>query len=135
MPLYTVRAPDGNEYTVNGPPGATLDEVAAAVIRLKPTAGVAPSSGEAAKPQAPTDPLASLTASAEDLAALGVEPSQAPAVQPAAQPAAQLEVKTRVKEIQDLIASQKRILETTRELTKGGGSDARKAAAKSRQPR
>jgi hypothetical protein len=42
MPLYEITAPDGNTYQIEGPEGATKEQVAAAVLAKNPRAGVAP---------------------------------------------------------------------------------------------
>ena len=42
MPIYTIKAPDGIEYEIEGPPGATKAQVAAAVLARNPNAGKAP---------------------------------------------------------------------------------------------
>lgn len=41
MPSYQIGAPDGNTYTIDGPAGATDDQVRAEVLRQHPTAGTA----------------------------------------------------------------------------------------------
>ena len=41
MPTYQIKAPDGNTYQIEGPPGASQEDVIAAVLRSNPTAGVA----------------------------------------------------------------------------------------------
>src|SRR4029077_2977924 len=45
MPTYTVQAPDGHTYSVDGPAGASQEDVQAEVLRQNPQAGAA-----AAKP-------------------------------------------------------------------------------------
>ena len=42
MPTYTMRAPDGRTYTIQGPAGATEAQVRAEIIRRNPAAGQAP---------------------------------------------------------------------------------------------
>ena len=53
MPTYEIAAPDGRTYEIEGPPGATRDQVIAAVLAKNPAAGQPPSRertfGEAAK--------------------------------------------------------------------------------------
>jgi hypothetical protein len=53
MPTYTITAPDGNSYSIEGPEGATKAEVAQAVLAKNPASGRPPSKertfGEAAK--------------------------------------------------------------------------------------
>lgn len=39
MPTYQIKAPDGNTYSIQGPEGATQDQVQAEVLRQHPTAG------------------------------------------------------------------------------------------------
>ena len=39
MPTYTISAPDGNTYSIDGPPGATDDQVRAQVLAQHPNAG------------------------------------------------------------------------------------------------
>ena len=41
MPTYQIKAPDGKTYRIEGPPGASQQDVVAAVLRANPTAGVA----------------------------------------------------------------------------------------------
>ena len=38
MPLYSISAPDGNTYQIEGPEGATKEEVVAAILRRNPDA-------------------------------------------------------------------------------------------------
>jgi hypothetical protein len=53
MPTYEIAAPDGKTYEIEGPAGATKEQVIAAVIAKNPSAGLPPSKertfGEAAK--------------------------------------------------------------------------------------
>lgn len=53
MPIYSITAPNGRTYEIEGPPGATQDEVVAEILRRDPSAGQAPSTertmGEAVK--------------------------------------------------------------------------------------
>lgn len=42
MPTYRIQAPNGRTYTIEGPPGATQEEVAAAVLAQNPEAGEPP---------------------------------------------------------------------------------------------
>ena len=53
MPTYEITAPDGKTYEIEGPAGATKDQVVAAVLAKNPAAGQPPSRertfGEAAK--------------------------------------------------------------------------------------
>jgi hypothetical protein len=48
MPTYAISAPDGNTYQIDGPAGATDDQVRAEVLRQHPNAGAA----DPAKPKA-----------------------------------------------------------------------------------
>ena len=41
MPIYQISAPDGNTYRIDGPAGATDDQVRAEVLKQHPTAGTA----------------------------------------------------------------------------------------------
>lgn len=43
MPTYTIDAPNGKRYSIEGPPGATRDEVIAEIMRRDPSAGTPPS--------------------------------------------------------------------------------------------
>lgn len=56
MPTYQIQAPDGNTYRIDGPPGATDDQVRAEVLKQHPTAGTA--KAPAAKAAAPEGALA-----------------------------------------------------------------------------
>lgn len=53
MPTYTITAPDGNSYSINGPDGASREDVVRAILAKNPAAGQPPSTertwGEAAK--------------------------------------------------------------------------------------
>jgi len=42
MPTYRIQAPNGRTYTIEGPPGASQEEVVAAVLAQDPTAGQPP---------------------------------------------------------------------------------------------
>lgn len=42
MPTYTIKAPDGNTYSVQGPPNAPQEDVQAEVLRQHPDSGNAP---------------------------------------------------------------------------------------------
>jgi hypothetical protein len=42
MPTYSVKAPNGKTYTLEGPPGATRDQVIAEVLRQDPSAATKP---------------------------------------------------------------------------------------------
>ncbi len=48
MPTYTLTAPNGKTYDIEGPPGATEAQVRAEVLRRDPSAGQAPQSPAAA---------------------------------------------------------------------------------------
>ncbi len=39
MPLYRITAPNGKTYEIEGPPGATQEQVAQAVLAQNPEAG------------------------------------------------------------------------------------------------
>lgn len=41
MPTYSIKAPDGNTYSIDGPAGATDDQVREQVLKQHPTAGTA----------------------------------------------------------------------------------------------
>lgn len=43
MPTYKMKAPDGNEYQIDGPAGATDDQVREQILKQHPNAGTAPS--------------------------------------------------------------------------------------------
>ena len=47
MPTYSISAPDGNTYKIEGPAGATQDQVKAEVLKQNPSAGTP----KAAKPE------------------------------------------------------------------------------------
>jgi len=53
MPTYTITAPDGNSYSIDGPEGASKDDVVRAILAKNPSAGRTPSTerttGEAFK--------------------------------------------------------------------------------------
>jgi hypothetical protein len=42
MPIYSIQAPDGKTYEIEGPPGATQAQVIQAVLRQNPEAGTPP---------------------------------------------------------------------------------------------
>ena len=42
MPIYSIQAPNGKTYSIEGPDGATQDQVIAEIIRRDPSAGQAP---------------------------------------------------------------------------------------------
>lgn len=44
MPTYSIAAPDGNTYSIDGPEGATQNDVIRAVLAQYPSAGTAPAS-------------------------------------------------------------------------------------------
>ncbi len=46
MPTYTIKAPNGKDYSIEGPAGATKEQVIAAVLRKAPEAGQAPATPE-----------------------------------------------------------------------------------------
>ena len=39
MPIYSISAPDGKTYQIEGPAGASQEQVQAEVLRQNPTAG------------------------------------------------------------------------------------------------
>jgi hypothetical protein len=43
MPTYEIAAPDGKTYSIDGPEGATKDQVIAAILAKNPAAGMPPS--------------------------------------------------------------------------------------------
>jgi hypothetical protein len=45
MPTYSISAPDGNTYKIEGPSGASQEQVQAEVLRQNPTAGKPPEKG------------------------------------------------------------------------------------------
>lgn len=45
MPAYQIKAPDGNTYSIDGPEGATDEQVRAKVLEQHPQAGTAPAPG------------------------------------------------------------------------------------------
>lgn len=56
MPTYEIKAPNGKTYRIDGPDGATDEQVQAEVLRQFPEVG-----GQAAQPQAPAMPAADPT--------------------------------------------------------------------------
>lgn len=50
MTTFSIAAPDGNTYKIDGPEGATTEQVRAEVLRQHPTAGDAPRSAATATP-------------------------------------------------------------------------------------
>ena len=44
MPIYSISAPDGKTYQIEGPAGASQEQVQAEVLRQNPTAGMPPAS-------------------------------------------------------------------------------------------
>lgn len=50
MPRYAIQAPDGKTYQIDGPPGATDDQVRAEVMRQNPHLGAAPPAAAAPAP-------------------------------------------------------------------------------------
>ena len=42
MPVYTIKAPDGNTYSIDGPDGASKEDVVQAILAKNPNAGQAP---------------------------------------------------------------------------------------------
>lgn len=67
MPTYSIQAPDGNTYQIDGPAGASQDQVQAEVMRQHPSAGA---------PAAPAKPSAfdSLVSGAKNLYGSYLEP-------------------------------------------------------------
>lgn len=51
MPTYTISAPDGNTYSIQGPEGATQEQVKAEVLRQHPNAGRSAQQSEARRYQ------------------------------------------------------------------------------------
>lgn len=51
MPIYRISAPNGKTYQIEGPPGATQDQVIQAVLAQNPEAGGAPEVPEAPQPR------------------------------------------------------------------------------------
>ena len=45
MPTYSISAPDGNTYKIEGPTGASQEQVQAEVLKQHPTAGARPEKG------------------------------------------------------------------------------------------
>jgi hypothetical protein len=45
MPTYSIAAPDGNTYKIEGPAGASQDQVVSEVLKQHPTAGNSPEKG------------------------------------------------------------------------------------------
>ena len=52
MPTYSIKAPDGRTYSIQGPAGATDAQVRAEVLRQNPAAGKAPAKGDQSFSQA-----------------------------------------------------------------------------------
>ena len=46
MPIYEIPAPNGKTYSIEGPEGATREQVIAAILERDPGAGVTPTIGE-----------------------------------------------------------------------------------------
>lgn len=57
MTTYTIPAPDGKTYSVEGPVGATKDEIIAEVLRQNPDAGKPPSAKVEPPKVVPTSPM------------------------------------------------------------------------------
>lgn len=71
MPTYSIQAPDGNTYKIDGPAGASQQDVQAEVMRQHPTAGQA----AAPPPAAPPSASDQLIAGAKNLYGSIVEPA------------------------------------------------------------
>ena len=72
MPIYRISAPNGKTYQIEGPPGATQDQVIQAVLAQNPEAGGAPEVPEATQPKSGFMPAlkAGVSSLKSDVAAL-----------------------------------------------------------------
>lgn len=71
MPRYAIQAPDGKTYQIDGPPGATDDQVRAEVMRQYPHLASAPPPKAAPAPASVSDPTGYMKGIGETALSLG----------------------------------------------------------------